>query len=1585
MNQAINTCITGLNNIGQGFWHYPAGVFIQSSVLIILLLGIDFLLRKRVRAVFRYCVWMLVFVKLILPPTLSLPTGIGYWYGDYLSADSPILGQVSNVVQLESGRTLIPQDSGLSIETPQVQPSQTIPVAAAPVTSAVSSSTPLTWQAIIFLFWLGGVLVISLSLIQRIRFVRGLIAQSSSAKERLLGILNECRQQVGIRRNIELRLSNNTPSPAVCGLFKPIILMPTSLIEKLSREKLKAVLIHELAHIKRGDVWVNLVQTVLQIIYFYNPFVWLANAVVRRIREQAVDEMVLVALGAGAKSYSNTLIDIADMAFFRTNLSLCFVSVVESKKALHRRIRHMLNRPVPRSSKLGILGLIVIVVIGIILLPMGSRASNTQKQSRVHSKPNTIVPGLRVGNYTLYMSKDEVLRKLGEPEAIQLGEDEVVRRGEEKYSLDNLPNQCVLSFGDISFWISNDSLEAISVRSRLYKLSNGLKVGDSEQRMKQAFGQDFQLEEVLGKEFLCYHAKGLGFSIRKKNQTVAEIVVYWRKGAPRVLRTLPKYDPDSGSPFQVDLRGRDLTKLDLRKSIEDLMYADFDDRTVWPAPNRMPSDFDWQKIMELGKNPGLGVRSLHRKGITGRGVRVAIIDQPLLVDHQEYAERVHFYEEIDLQGRTEPSMHGAAVASIALGKTVGVAPEAELYYIAQWNVDWDKGTDSLQTLARGIHRILEVNEQLPKDNKIRVISISRGWMRSHKDYKEITEAAQKARAAGMLVVCSSLEHVHEGLDFGVLGRSPLADPDVFESYEPGLFLAKHFWADRSSPSGGSFSVPMDSRTTASETGSDKYVFYRVNGFSWAIPYIAGAYALAVQVDPAIRPERFWALAVQTGRSIELERSGERKPLGPIIDPVRLIRAIQAGETATLNRQQRDTQHIQTHPQTHSETQTIVPGVRVGDYTLGMSKDDVLKELGEPEAIQFGEDEVVRRGEEKYSLNNLPREYIMAFGDVSFGFIHDDSAQAIFVRSPLYKLSNGLGVGDSEQKIKQAFGDDFQLEEMLGKDYLCYFAKGVAFHIHRKNQTLAEIVVYKIESDHRDEDEPEQEAHSKQTIVPGVGVGDYTFGMSKQALNKLGQPEGMSFVMDDGIVKGITVHSPLYKFTNGLGVGDSEDKIKQAFGNDFQLEEYEGKDLLTYENKGLQFEIHKKNRTVIEIDVYQAKRNQSDSGKVIMLSEQSPGPITFPKIDRKPKPARWGRGEIKSLPKYDPDSRNGFQVDLRCRDLSKLDLRNSVENLLYADFDDRTVWPASDKMPNGFTWQRFMELGKNPGLGVRTLHERGITGKGVGVAIIDQTLLTEHIEYADSLRLYEENNIRDGTHSSMHGAAVASIAVGKTVGVARDADLYYIATWDLTRDDNPRYNFVFRAQSIRRLLEINRQLPANRKIRVISNSVGWSPSQEGYDEITAACEEAKAAGIFVVSCGIIEPYGFDFGGLGRHPLANPDSFESYGPCLDWAKIFYNSAPGRDSDALWVPEDSRATASFTGGDEYVFYRQGGASWCAPYIAGVYALAAQVEPDITPERFWDLAMKTGRTIELENKGRKIPFGPILDPVKLIDAIKQ
>jgi hypothetical protein len=85
---------------------------------------------------------------------------------------------------------------------------------------------------------------------------------------------------------------------------------------------------------------------------------------------------------------------------------------------------------------------------------------------------------------------------------------------------------------------------------------------------------------------------------------------------------------------------------------------------------------------------------------------------------------------------------------------------------------------------------------------------------------------------------------------------------------------------------------MDARTTASPDGNDEYVFYRRDGWSWAIPYIAGVYALACQVDPTVTPDRFWELAMQTGRTIQIAHEGQVYALGPIADPTALTTALQ---------------------------------------------------------------------------------------------------------------------------------------------------------------------------------------------------------------------------------------------------------------------------------------------------------------------------------------------------------------------------------------------------------------------------------------------------------------------------------------------------------------------------------------------------------------------------------------------------------------------------------------------------------------------------------------------------------------------
>lgn len=81
----------------------------------------------------------------------------------------------------------------------------------------------------------------------------------------------------------------------------------------------------------------------------------------------------------------------------------------------------------------------------------------------------------------------------------------------------------------------------------------------------------------------------------------------------------------------------DLSDRDLRFSLDTLLHVRFNVRTKWPERAYLPEGYDPEFVLELGKDPGLELRELHEKGITGQGVGIAIIDTPLLIEHQEYA------------------------------------------------------------------------------------------------------------------------------------------------------------------------------------------------------------------------------------------------------------------------------------------------------------------------------------------------------------------------------------------------------------------------------------------------------------------------------------------------------------------------------------------------------------------------------------------------------------------------------------------------------------------------------------------------------------------------------------------------------------------------------------------------------------------------------------------------------------------------------------------------------------------------------------------------------------------------------------
>jgi len=409
----MNAMVQTLNTAARAFVGFSVPMLVQSSLLILILLAVDGMLRKRVRAVFRYWIWMLVLVKLVLPPSLGSPVSLGTWFGGHLEIPATALLEPAEPVAPGGAEGILPSDAGARardttsatprgregrearppsaatdfllrpaprfVEPPAPEPGGPATPGWGPITPEGGGAThlvthppafSLNWQGLVILVWAIVVTALLLLLAQRTFFVRGLVAQAQEAGPALHAELDRCREHLGVRRRVSLRLSPNAASPAVCGLARPVILIPQNLAARLHGTDLQAVLFHELAHVQRGDLWISFAQTLLQILYFYNPLLWLANAILRRIREKAVDETVLVAMGEAAAQYPETLVNVAKLAFRRPALSLRLIGVVESKSALTSRIRHILNRPLPKSAKLGLFGLCLIFIIAAVLLPM---------------------------------------------------------------------------------------------------------------------------------------------------------------------------------------------------------------------------------------------------------------------------------------------------------------------------------------------------------------------------------------------------------------------------------------------------------------------------------------------------------------------------------------------------------------------------------------------------------------------------------------------------------------------------------------------------------------------------------------------------------------------------------------------------------------------------------------------------------------------------------------------------------------------------------------------------------------------------------------------------------------------------------------------------------------------------------------------------------------------------------------------------------------------------------------------------------------------------------------------------------------
>ena len=145
---------------------------------------------------------------------------------------------------------------------------------------------------------------------------------------------------LGINKEVKIYFSDLVKSPLTIGFLKPLILVPIASINHLTADQLEAILLHELAHIKRADYLINIVQSVIEIILFFNPFVQLLGKTIKNERENSCDDWVLQ-FQYNPAMYAEALLRIA---YVQTGNVFAMNATGSNKGDLLPRVKRMLNQ-----------------------------------------------------------------------------------------------------------------------------------------------------------------------------------------------------------------------------------------------------------------------------------------------------------------------------------------------------------------------------------------------------------------------------------------------------------------------------------------------------------------------------------------------------------------------------------------------------------------------------------------------------------------------------------------------------------------------------------------------------------------------------------------------------------------------------------------------------------------------------------------------------------------------------------------------------------------------------------------------------------------------------------------------------------------------------------------------------------------------------------------------------------------------------------------------------------------------------------------------------------------------------------------
>jgi beta-lactamase regulating signal transducer with metallopeptidase domain/Tol biopolymer transport system component len=363
----------------QPFLAWLLETTIVASVVICLILVLQKLLGRRLGPRWSHALWLVLLLRMVLPWTPPSPVSLFRLVPASLLSDAArdITDSSPHTDALRAIDSVgLTETTTVAARTPAGTPDGPTKPRAQEITRTAHPSIPLRagLRRMLPLLWLvGAVLLAGHLAASNFALWRIIKREHPLTEQPILELFEQCKTQMGVQTIVALVSSERVRTAALFGFVRPRLLMPRQMLDTATPQEMRYVFLHELAHLKRHDIYLGWLTSLLQVLHWFNPLVWFAFYRMRSDRELACDALVLTRTKAEeSHDYGRTMVGLLGRFSCARPLP-AMAGILESKSQLKRRIT-MIAQFKNNSYRWSPLAVTLVVVLSCASLPdAGSR------------------------------------------------------------------------------------------------------------------------------------------------------------------------------------------------------------------------------------------------------------------------------------------------------------------------------------------------------------------------------------------------------------------------------------------------------------------------------------------------------------------------------------------------------------------------------------------------------------------------------------------------------------------------------------------------------------------------------------------------------------------------------------------------------------------------------------------------------------------------------------------------------------------------------------------------------------------------------------------------------------------------------------------------------------------------------------------------------------------------------------------------------------------------------------------------------------------------------------------------------------